>query len=284
MKIGYREKILILTSALASVVSWMFRWNWRGHKAPTFNGNLDDVVRDHIEYLKVPFHQRNFKNLLDNDPEAAKGEAVLRYFLASQQLDPEPGETEERGGLDFRCQPKNAVNQPIKGEEFWVEVTSLRPDVVERHSGWPNTIEEGAGAFAIITEQLRRKTGSKIEQIRKHDQNCLLAITSTHVGSSALLSRVGTQMFLSAGEEFFQDWREISAILLVSVSCDCCQILGVLNPEADYPFNIGYLGDVPFLRAKDWPPSSTGDVKSEWVVGYPPPLQNDYLFFPPITS
>ncbi len=281
MKTGSREKLLILTSALAGFFGfWIFRWKRRDRNATSPYGNLDDVVNDHIEYLREPFHSNNFKYLLDNDPEAAKGEAVLRYCLASENLNPEPGETKEHGGLDFRCQPKNAVNQPIKGKEFWVEVTSLRPDVVERHSGWPNTIEEGAGAFSIITEQLRRKIGSKIEQIRKHDQYCLLAITSTHIGSSALLSRVAAQMFLSAGEEFFQNWREISAILLVSVSWDCCQILGVLNPEAHHPFDIGYLGEVPFLRARDWPPNSTGDVKSDWVVGYPPPLRSDYLFFP----
>ena len=60
-----------------------------------------------------------------------------------------------------------------------------------------------------------------------------------------------------------------SAILLIGVHGRESVVYGILHPEAAYPFNQGFLPEVPFIRIAKWP-IVDGKIWTEWVIANPP--------------
>jgi hypothetical protein len=45
-------------------------------------------------------------------------------------------------------------------------------------------------------------------------------------------------------------------------------VFGILNPEPEYPFNIEFLPDVPFLHVANWP-APDNRLRFLWAVAHP---------------
>ena len=62
--------------------------------------------------------------------------------------------------------------------------------------------------------------------------------------------------------------KEISAILLIAVGGAASTVFGTLNSEPEYPFNIEFLPDVPFLHVANWP-AAHNRLRFLWAVAHP---------------
>ena len=238
--------------------------------------STDEIMEQYKGFLRgfSPFHLRKFTDRLVSDPESAKSEAVSWYVLETidAEMDIIPGETKKGGGPDFCCQPKT-LGTPSPGTDFVVEVTSLSPEAVSNRSGWPNSVEEGARAFQLITENLKQKMGDKQQQHQELSTPLVLMITSSHLASNVLMNALPAKMFLYSATHLFEEWDSISAVILVSIYSDSCHTLGILNPAASAKLDIGLFPSIPFLRALDWPPKDPNSVRSDWTVEHPEPTR-----------
>ncbi len=282
---------LSLLAAAAGIGCGVIWYRNKRAKLHEWRESLKDVLEAHAEYLRLkhPADYAKFVKLHRSDSEAATGEAILFammkvYFRAN----PEPADHPGTGGTDIICH-KNR-------EDFVVEVTSLREETVERKSGIPVVVDEaGGGAFQMLTDALFRKAQSKATQMSGYPHPRLLAITSTHFGSSMVLGPMAAEWLLTSEPKiqlpfgapgapatmttdlrrsvFFHpdehrniiaQRRSISAILLVGVFGNQSDVVGILHPDPAYPFNIGLLPGVPFVRIKTWPIVG-GKVTTEWA-------------------
>jgi hypothetical protein len=62
--------------------------------------------------------------------------------------------------------------------------------------------------------------------------------------------------------------KEISAILLIAVDGAASTVFGILHPEPEYPLNIEFLPDIPFVRVANWP-AADGRLLIQWVIAHP---------------
>lgn len=241
--------------------------------------SIDDKVQEYQTFLGEfqPFHLKRFRQRLAEDPQSTRSEAVCWDTLSSIEPRTEitPGETKKRGGPDFFCQPQ-LIGTPIQGTKYAVEVTSLSPEAVSERSGWPNTVEEGGRAFSMITKNLEQKLESKHLQHENSMIPLVVMVTSSHVASDALLGPLSAKILLNASTKLFQKWQIISAVLLLQIYKDRSYVLGMVNPEASNPLDIGYFPNIPFLRAVKWPPNDPNQTESEWTVAHP--KATEFLF------
>ncbi|MGO9018975.1 MAG: hypothetical protein ACLQVJ_11565 [Syntrophobacteraceae bacterium] len=244
--------------------------------------------------VKYPSHYGKFCNLLRVSPEGAKAEAMLFSLMRSEFDEVRIAEHISSGGADFLC--------ISGGDEFILEVTSLKAEAVASQSGWANTLSDSAiaGSFAMITHMLRTKASGKAAQVSDYPMPRVLAVTCEHIGSDFLIGSHGAETLLTSdtkiaipigeplGEThlttdlkdsvFFKISdgrlescrRSISAILLVSLFAHKSLIVGVLHPDPKYMFSIDLLPSVPFLRLRNWPPEG-GHIETEWVIRRPRP-------------
>jgi hypothetical protein len=256
--------------------------------------NVEDVIKAYTLFLEVrhPDHHRRFEERLQNDPHAARAEAVVFSWLRVQGHQPKIAESLDKGGMDYLCEPES-------DEPYMIEVTALNRDAVEDRSGWPDELTEAAGSFAMITPSLWYKARHKASQMAGQDLPRVLAICLSHIGASALLGTLAAEWFMMSEPKieipislkkepapartmtdlkkaaFFNLQggvvvpvrQSISAILLISIWNDSLEVVGMLHPAPAVPFDYRTFGDVPFLRA-EWP--IQGDaIRMEWVVGRP---------------
>ena len=73
---------------------------------------------------------------------------------------------------------------------------------------------------------------------------------------------------LTADEKIVPRRKEISAILLIAVDGAASTVFGMLHPEPEYPFNIEFLPDVPFLHVANWP-APDNRLRFLWAVAHP---------------
>jgi len=193
---------VFLVGAVTSFV--LARLLREGGRSP-LAASIDEIVEQYQDFLEgfPRFHLRNFTNRLASDPESAKSEAISWYVIST--IDPTmeitPGETKKGGGPDFCCQPQ-IIGKPVPDSDFVVEVTCLSPEAVSRRSGWPNSVEEGARSFQLITENMEQKIRDKQQQHQKLSTPLALVITSSHFASDvfmrALPAMSGPQRILIA--------------------------------------------------------------------------------------
>ena len=243
---------------------------------PAVGDTVDQVVEYYYRYLArnrdLAVHFDQFKKRLKADPQAATAEAIVFSHLRAQNLHPELFVDPTSGGPDFRC------FAPVP---FLVEVTSLDSAVVAKRSRLPATITgPGAGAFGMITDQLLSEAKNKAPQLGRHALPGVLAIVSDHAFSGILLDRLAAEYLMTSAPQFNVPLgggphymttdlkhavfyrplgvldasgtpiiaacrQSIAAIILIAI--DRRQV-GLLHPEAAFPFSPGWLPKIPFVQ------------------------------------
>lgn len=257
---------------------------------------VDDIVEYYYRYLArnrdLAAHFAQFKKRLNSDPQAAAAEAVVFSLLRAEKLHPELFEDVSIGGPDFRC-----VSSP--DASFLVEVTSLDSAVVSRRSGLPTTtVPEGAGAFSLITDKLLSAAKNKAPQLGRYQLPGVLAIISDHAFASNLLDRLAAEYLMTSAPQFnvpldgrptytttdlrhavfyrplgvLDAWgapiiepcrQSIAAILLVAVHPREVKVVGLLHPDAAYPFTPAWLPKIPFVKFDG--PISPNHIATDWI-------------------
>ena len=255
--------------------------------------SVDAVVESYRSWLEVkaPEHLKAFKQRLDVDPEAARAEAVTFNVLRVAGVRPTPGEVIGKGGSDFIC------NKP----EMVVEVTSISIDTVTKASGLKHPMS-GMGGFSQITRNLLREAINKATQLADYPMPRLLVIATEHSGGSLLMNAHSAQELLTGTTSFSipiggpaaditmvtqlansvfcrptnegkvePSRRSISAVVLMTISQDIANVIGLLHPDPAVPFDPNVLSNVHFLRFRSWPLEAGKPFGVEWVGPQPSP-------------
>jgi hypothetical protein len=261
---------------------------------PATGDTVDGVVDYYYRYLArnrdLAVHFEQFKKRLKADAQAATAEAIVFSYLRAEKLQPELFEDPSSGGPDFRCNPT---------APFLVEVTSLDSAVVAKRSGLPATITgPGGGAFGLITDRLFSEAKNKAPQLGRHPLPGVLAIVSGHAFSSILLDRLAAEYLMTSAPQFSVPLgggphsmttdlkhavfyrplgvldasgtpiitpcrQSIAAILLIAIYRREVQIVGLVHPEAAYPFNSAWMAKVPFVQFEGQ--CTPNHIATEWI-------------------
>lgn len=260
--------------------------------------SISDVVASYVNWLEVkaPAHSKTFRQRVEHEREAAEAEAIVFAVLHAKHKNPRPSEIIGIGGVDFHCRP---LNEP----EFVVEVTALKIDTVTRKSGLAGPLESNrVSSFAMITGALLTEAIGKAAQMAKYKMPRILFIVSSHPDASLLLGSHGARELLTgttsftvplsgssadarvstrlrdsvfmkqnrAGDGVEPARQSISAVMLVNVTANGANLIGVLHPEPAYAFEPRTFETVHFLKVVNWP--IEGDqLKVEWVGPEPGP-------------
>ena len=261
--------------------------------------SLDEIVEFYWRFLsrnkEYAVHFEQFKKRLTSDQKAAEAEAVVFSLLRAEKLNPYIYEDPSIGGPDFCCTSSS-------GESFLLEVTSLDSVSVSKKSGLPLKITgRGSGAFSLITDKLRQKATKKAKELGDHSLPGVLAITSDYDFAGTLLGRgAAKDLMISApqknvplngdpsyettdlhdavfcrpgllnasGELMISPCRQsIAAIFLITIYPREVNVVGLLHPEAAYPFDPHWFPKVPYLRFTRWPLTGGSIAATEWILG-----------------
>ena len=155
--------------------------------------------------------------------------------------------------------------------------------MVTKRSGLPATITgPGGGAFGLITDRLFRKPRTR-PATRTTRAARRFAIASAHAFASILLDRLAAEYLMTSAPQFnvpigggptytttdlkhavfyrplgvldasgvpiIAPCRQsIAAILLIAIHPCEVRVVGLLHPEATYPFDPAWLPNVPFVQ------------------------------------
>lgn len=242
--------------------------------------SLEDVAQAYSVFLEVcaTGHHKAFLNRLKSDPDAAKAEAAVFSWLRAKGLAPNINETAGQGGIDYLCSPNGIL--------FLLEVTCLSKAAVIDKSGWPDSLDEVALSFSMITPQLAAKGQGKARQLSTGQAGIprVLAICLAHPGASALLGILAAQWLMVSdpkiqvpivaqgtelgptrlvsdlkrsvffglrGGKIVPMRESISAILLVALWDNQLDVVGMLHPKPTFPLDYRVFARVPFLRASN---------------------------------
>lgn len=227
---------------------------------------LEEILKGYEHFLceSYPRHFKKFILLKANDPDAAKFEAVCFSILRSYKLGVNIGESDNTGGADFLC----------LGEvgRFALEATTINTFSMENKTEMKNDQTETLGGFYRAYPTMYQKLESKVRQISRYDFPRIVAIGSFHNEALTLFRHVLVDEYLYAFLSPDQlgtlqpdkTLRDISAIILVGCGYSECTIIGILNPEPVYHFDIALLPDIAFRRINDrGMKEKTGE--GEWV-------------------
>lgn len=263
---------------------------------------VTEVVESYQTFLKKRYacHYEFFRKRRKANPEGALAEAITFSFLRSHNLHPAPFEDPSKGGVDFRCAPKDR-------HEFVVEVRALDSEAVTRKSGLQNTSQQdGGSAFSIITNKLLQAAVHKAAQMAHYRSARILMIGSSHDKADLLLGRYAAGNLLLSDETIAIPIQEqeskspttirrlrnsvffrfdetlkvmpcrqsISVIMLVAILVHQSQVVGILHPEPSFSFDIRNFPTVPFLRVSNWP-ITTSTLAAEWI-----PPNSQFAAFP----
>jgi hypothetical protein len=259
--------------------------------------SIEQVVDWHALYLEKTFGNPSgelklFVDRLNNDPEAARAEAVIFAWLRQIEKNPKINDKVGTGGMDFRC-------QPAIGGEFLLEVTSFGTEALSLASGLSTDLTHlSGGPFTFVTPELKLRVGSKMDQLSKGGQvPRILAIASEHPKIQLVFDRTAavnlfvsdwtfsaslsdpSTVFLSTdlkNSVFFRRdeansarlrpcRRSASAVLLVSICPDRVRAVGLIHPDPAIPLDIKALPEVPLLYLPSWA-TTDGKLKPEWTL------------------
>ena len=255
---------------------------------------VNEIVEYYYRYLArnrdLDVHFEQFKKRLKADSQAATAEAIIFSHLRAERLHPELFEDPANGGPDFRCHST---------APFLVEVTSLDSALVTKRSGLPATITgPGGGAFGQITDRLLSEAKNKAPQLGRYPLPGVLAIVSDHAFSGMLLDRLAAEYLMTSAPQFnvplgggphymttdlkhaafyrplgvldasgtpiISPCRQsIAAILLVASYPREVQVVGLLHPEATYPFSPHWLSKIPFVQFDG--PCTPNHIATRWI-------------------
>jgi hypothetical protein len=256
--------------------------------------SIEYVVESYADYLRclgTKFWAR-FQRTRGNAAESAVAEAMVFRVLQACRVDPAVADAPGVGGPDFRCLQG-------KPREFMVEATSLLPDRVTKVSNVPNRVPEHmeGGPFGLLTAQIDETATKKLYQFSSIEAPGVLAIASSHFGSSILMDSQSamhaliSQPFWVVGkDEMSTDLKyslflraedgqvviknaEVSAILLMAIGADRSYVCGALHPSPAHRFDSAALWEIPFAYFKDWPVEQHR-LRTMWTLGTAPrPLE-----------
>jgi hypothetical protein len=256
--------------------------------------SVDYVVESYADYLRDRGQKfcGRFQTTRKNAPESALAEAMVFRALQACKVDPVLADAPGVGGPDFR-------SLHGKPQEFMVEATSLLPKRVTEKSNIPNRVPEDmeGGSFGLVTAQIDETATKKLRQFKNIAVPGVLAIASSHFGSSILMDAPGamhaliSQPFWVVGSDgmstdlkyslflrtddgqVFVKNSEISAVLLEAIGADRSYVCGALHPEATHRFDSVALWEIPFAYLKDWPVKQNR-LRTTWTLGRDPkPLE-----------
>lgn len=268
------------------------------------NVSLNDVLDWYSDYLrnKHPKNANRFNQTRQLDYEAAVAEAITFNLLTYMRVEPDINDQVGTGGADFICCASSSpFSKRLPRNHFVVEATSLNPDAVTKRSRIPKDMPQGVsgGAIGLLTQNICNKAKDKKKQLEGYPMPRVLTIVSSHAGASVLIN-AATAKWALISEEHFQheigssepdpNWytdlkqsvfmergpdgsilprrKEISAILLVAVDGGSSEVFGILHPEPEYPLNIAFLPNLPFVHIANWP-ASDGRLLVQWVIADP---------------
>lgn len=234
---------------------------------------------------------KQFRRRLTGHREAAQAEAAVFHYLEVKNLKPTILEDPSRGGMDFEC--------TFGDEKFAVEVTAFASQTVTNRSGYPDELSEpGYVDLPSIISLVRSRISDKAVQARSYPGPSVLAIGSTHVIGSTIVS-AGVEEFLTgeaniaftvasngtvgdvhmattlknaayvrATPEGLQSFRSRYALVLFfAIHGGGAHVTGIIHPAPDQPLSITPFRNVPFARL-EWPVRDN-NLRVEWVIADP---------------
>lgn len=267
---------------------------------------IDDVVAAYRSHLAGDVGKKLLKRFdlrLKTAPGAARAEAITFDFLIGERLEPKVLEDASTGGADFEC--------VSYGERFVVEVTALGDDAVTKSSGISDDLSGARAQYVDLNAmllQLRSRVSGKVKQVRSYALPAVVVIASAHPAACISSSAGGIVEFMTGGSsiaipvgpqgatgEAFSSTalreaaflrvngeqsvelcrRELSAILMLTISLNGCRAMGMLHPEPHYPLPPYAFLEVPFARIK-WP--MTDDLLVvEWITKSPKAKEHPFV-------
>ena len=256
---------------------------------------VDNLLDEYKHFLDTnqPEHSNSFHQRCNNQPEAARAEAVVFSFFEWNRYDIRVEETGSEGSVDFRAQKDDT--------EFVVEVTSILRETFTEHSGIPERIISGKG-YSVdpyrVPHLIRSEVSGKAKQMSGYDCPRILVITCEHPEYADFLHEkeaFGPAMLLTsppkleipsgnnitdlADSLFFRFengsivfCREsISAVLLFYIHERIrSEIVGLLHPKPAYHFSIELLPSVPFVEVlvpeiEDYSAGESYQIETRWI-------------------
>ena len=231
-------------------------------------------------------HSNAFDQRCNDQPEAARAEAVVFSFFQWNGYDIRVEETPSGGGVDFRVRTENT--------EFVVEVTSIAKKTFTRRSGAPEIPISGKGCHSDlykVARQIRNEALDKAKQMSGYDCPAILTITCEHPEYGYVLQSKDNDfnpcMFIASppkaemryDPESYTSYivgnatdlkyslffrfnergrivfcrKQISAVLLFYINEKYgATIVGLLHPRPTYKFSHEFLPSVPFIKARTY--------------------------------
>jgi hypothetical protein len=267
--------------------------------------NLESVLDWYSEYLRTkhPGNSKRFERAQKSDLEATIAEAITFHLLTHMGVHPEINEQVGIGCADFICcASRGPLFKRSAQNQFVVEATSLDQDAVSKRSRIPKVLPAGisGGAIGLLTKNICNKAKQKNKQLKGYAMPRVLAIVSSHPGSGVLFNSATAKWALVSEEHFIHKVgnpvadptnytdlkdsvfiklgpdgesivpcrKEISAILLIGVDGAASEVFGIVHPEPEYPLNLEFLPNLPFVRIAQWP-ISEGRIVVDWVIAHP---------------
>jgi hypothetical protein len=248
---------------------------------PSFEAELSG----HREWLLAvgePDRLSQWEARLQDQPEPAICEALVRHLIASRVDEVLPGEDLATGGPDFLCLSR--------GERFYVESTCMLTSAVTAATGISPYPESGFSTYGLLAAKFRDECRAKTMQCSmRKDGPCVLAISTLHRIASEFCfdeQRIGfilTSEPLITGDydekagevrgELYQstNWsksaflrrskadplfleeasRPVSAMLLCGFGGVPAKVSGVLHPNPVRPFSPTLLPGLRFSRLRE---------------------------------
>ena len=210
-----------------------------------------DVLKSYKSMLTSENKLGHLKKLENNEktnPDGAKFEAAVFSILQSQGILVEIGDDPKSGGADFIC--------TVKGKRFAFEATSIDTFRMGAGTGLRNDQTGISGGFYQRYPGLCQKLVDKVKQVSKTNLPGIVSIGSFHNESMTIFMDVMADEYLSV---FFirerngnlipnENLKAISAFILVGFGYDEYRIMGFLNPDPEYPFDIRMLPAIMFRK------------------------------------
>lgn len=261
-----------------------------GLEVPANTVYRDDLIEPHRGFLRANFPKalKKFDDLRKTQPEAATAEAAVFSMLYAANLNPEPLDKANVGGLDFICKPADR-------EPFAVEVTAILAEKVAEHTRIPLKLEnDKGGAFEMLTPQQQLKVVDKVTQIAKHKcrMPVVVVVCTLHERAQGPFRRLAADWLLTSvpsivtppnlTEPVFQKTdlrysvflendgrlsakcKSVSAVLLMTITESLSTVIGILHHEADFPLDVMNFPSVPFRRIV-WPVTARR-INTEWAT------------------
>ena len=208
-----------------------------------------DVLKSYKSMLTRENKSGHLKKLENNEktnPDGAKFEAAIFSILQSEGIHVEIGDDPKSGGTDFIC--------TVKAKKFAFEATSINTFRMGEGTGLRNDQTGVSGGFYQRYPGLYQKLEGKVKQVSKTNLPGIVSIGSFHNESLTIFRDVMADEYLSA---FFirerngnlipnENLKAISGFILVGFGYDEYRIMGFLNPDPEYPFDIRTLPAIMF--------------------------------------